>query len=180
MQIEELIGRRIQALRKTMKDGEIVTQEDLGERMGTYLEKPWSRQAVSAAEKGQRSFTAVELAAFASIFEVPVQSLFQAPIDVVYLDMPSGVSVDVRNLRRGRGMVTEVGSRSKGGLDEVVEKFREAAAEMQGSWTLRTKPVVCLRLAMKQRWRSSRVAMRRLDQGHEGLGLQALQVSSRT
>ncbi len=132
MQIEELIGRRIQALRKTMKDGEIVTQEDLGERMGTYLEKPWSRQAVSAAEKGQRSFTAVELAAFASIFEVPVQSLFQAPIDVVYLDMPSGVSVDVRNLRRGRGMVTEVGSRSKGGLDEVVEKFREAAAEMQG------------------------------------------------
>jgi len=36
---------------------------DLGEALGRYLGRPWSRQAVHQAERGQRSFTAAELTA---------------------------------------------------------------------------------------------------------------------
>ncbi|MFI0134756.1 helix-turn-helix transcriptional regulator [Streptomyces luteogriseus] len=63
--MEETIGLNIAQLRTQQE----LSQADLGEALGVYLEKPWSRQAVHSAEKGKRAFTAAELVAFALVLE---------------------------------------------------------------------------------------------------------------
>ncbi|MCX4972176.1 helix-turn-helix transcriptional regulator [Streptomyces sp. NBC_00620] len=63
--MEETIGWNINQLRTQQE----LSQADLGEALGVYLEKPWSRQAIHSAEKGKRAFTAVELVAFALVLE---------------------------------------------------------------------------------------------------------------
>ncbi|WP_425568319.1 hypothetical protein [Nonomuraea rubra] len=45
---------------------------ELGEALGRYLDRPWSRQAVHQAERGQRSFTAAELTALALALDTSV------------------------------------------------------------------------------------------------------------
>jgi len=72
MRLEEVIGSRIAAAR-TAAD---MTQVELGERIGRYLGKLWSRQSVSSAEKGGRAFTAVELLVIAIELGVPLTTLF--------------------------------------------------------------------------------------------------------
>jgi len=50
-----------------------------------YLGKPWSRQAVHQAERGQRSFTAAELTALALALDTSVQALFRAEDEQIEL-----------------------------------------------------------------------------------------------
>ncbi|NUK87131.1 helix-turn-helix domain-containing protein [Streptomyces lunaelactis] len=61
MRLEEAIGRNVARLRETAG----LSQAQLGTALAAYLGKPWSRQAVSAAEKGRRAFTAAELVSLA-------------------------------------------------------------------------------------------------------------------
>jgi transcriptional regulator with XRE-family HTH domain len=81
MRVEEAIGRQIAHLRAQRQ----LSLADLGEALGRYLGKPWSRQAVHQAERGQRSFTAAELAALALVLDTAVQALFRAEDDHVEL-----------------------------------------------------------------------------------------------
>ena len=81
MRVEEVIGRQIARLRAQRQ----LSLADLGEVLGRYLGKPWSRQAVHQAERGQRSFTAAELAALALVLDTSVQALFRAEDDPVEL-----------------------------------------------------------------------------------------------
>jgi transcriptional regulator with XRE-family HTH domain len=74
MRVEEAIGRQIARLRAQRQ----VSLADLGEALGEYLGKPWSRQAVHQAERGQRSFTAAELTALALALDTSVPALFRA------------------------------------------------------------------------------------------------------
>jgi transcriptional regulator with XRE-family HTH domain len=74
MRVEEAIGRQIARLRAQRE----LSLTDLGEALGGYLGKPWSRQAVHQAERGQRSFTAAELTALALALDTSVQALFRA------------------------------------------------------------------------------------------------------
>ena len=74
MRVEEAIGRQIARLRAQRE----LSLADLGEALGDYLGKPWSRQAVHQAERGQRSFTAAELTALALALDTSVQALFRA------------------------------------------------------------------------------------------------------
>jgi transcriptional regulator with XRE-family HTH domain len=74
MRVEEAIGRQIAHLRAQRQ----LSLADLGEALGRYLGKPWSRQAVHQAERGQRSFTAAELTALALALDTSVQALFRA------------------------------------------------------------------------------------------------------
>jgi hypothetical protein len=67
-----------------------MTQAALGEKLGGPLGKPWSRQAVSAAEQGGRAFTAAEIAAFALVFEVPVGRLLTPPIEAQWVRLTDG------------------------------------------------------------------------------------------
>ena len=81
MRVEEAIGRQIARLRAQRQ----LSLADLGETLGRYLGKPWSRQAVHQAERGQRSFTAAELTALALALDTSVQALFRAHDDQIEL-----------------------------------------------------------------------------------------------
>ena len=81
MRVEEAIGRQIARLRTQRQQ----SLADLGEALGRYLGKPWSRQAVHQAERGQRSFTAAELTALALALDTSVQALFRAEDDQIEL-----------------------------------------------------------------------------------------------
>lgn len=74
MRVEEVIGRQIAHLRAQRQ----MSLADLGEALGPYLGRPWSRQAVHQAERGQRAFTAAELTALALALDTSVQVLFRA------------------------------------------------------------------------------------------------------
>lgn len=89
MQIEEIIGSRI----ATAREQNGITQGELGKRVGEWLGQDWSRQAVWAAEKGKRSFTAVELITLASALNVAPDYLLTPPVKVREIHMPSGVIV---------------------------------------------------------------------------------------
>jgi len=74
MRIETAIGKRIAHFREARQ----LSLTQLGEAMGRYLGKPWSRQAVHQAERGRRAFTAAELAALALALDTSVPALFLA------------------------------------------------------------------------------------------------------
>jgi transcriptional regulator with XRE-family HTH domain len=68
MEPGKLIGQKI----KRAREAEGLSQPELGERLGESLSKPWSRQAVFLAEKGERSFPAEELYALAIALDRPI------------------------------------------------------------------------------------------------------------
>src|SRR5215813_2020485 len=81
MRVEEAIGGQIARLRAQHE----LSLAELGEALGRYLGRPWSRQAVHQAERGQRSFTAAELTALALSLDTSVQALFRAEDDQIEL-----------------------------------------------------------------------------------------------
>lgn len=83
MRVEEAVGRQVARLREAR--GMSLTQ--LGEALGLYLERPWSRQAVHQAERGKRAFTACELAALALALDTSVPALFLT--DAPRVELPS-------------------------------------------------------------------------------------------
>ncbi|MGW3646697.1 helix-turn-helix transcriptional regulator [Streptomyces sp. NPDC000878] len=93
--MEEVIGWNIAKLRTQQE----LSQADLGEALGVYLEKPWSRQAVHSAEKGKRAFTAAELVAFALVLECEVPFLLapHGPARTGAIALPNA-SVDAMRL----------------------------------------------------------------------------------
>ena len=74
MRIETAIGKQIARLREARH----MSLTQLGEAVGEYLGKPWSRQAVHQAERGRRAFTAAEMAALALALDTSVPALFLA------------------------------------------------------------------------------------------------------
>jgi transcriptional regulator with XRE-family HTH domain len=84
--IEHVIGVRMYERREELG----LTQEQVGEGLGGLLDKPWSRQAVSAAEKGNRAFTAAELVAIAWTLRTTVSWLLTPLLGESGVRMPSG------------------------------------------------------------------------------------------
>jgi transcriptional regulator with XRE-family HTH domain len=84
MRVEEAIGRQLARLRAERR----MSLTELGEALGRYLDRPWSRQAVHQAERGQRAFTAAELTALALVLDASVQALFRA--EDVGIELPGG------------------------------------------------------------------------------------------
>jgi transcriptional regulator with XRE-family HTH domain len=82
MRIETAIGQQIARLREARQ----MSLTQLGEALGKYLDKPWSRQAVHQAERGRRAFTAAEMAALALVLETSVPALFLA--DAAQIELP--------------------------------------------------------------------------------------------
>ncbi|GAA3655494.1 hypothetical protein GCM10022224_018270 [Nonomuraea antimicrobica] len=84
LRVEEAIGRQIARLRAERR----MSLTELGEALGRYLDRPWSRQAVHQAERGQRAFTAAELTALALVLDTAVPVLFRAEDDRI--ELPGG------------------------------------------------------------------------------------------
>jgi transcriptional regulator with XRE-family HTH domain len=81
MRVEEAIGRQVARIRAERR----LSLTELGEALGRYLDRPWSRQAVHQAERGRRSFTAVELTALALALDTSIPALFRAEDDRIEL-----------------------------------------------------------------------------------------------
>jgi len=92
MRIETAIGQQIARFREARR----MSLTQLGEAMGKYLDKPWSRQAVHQAERGRRAFTAAELAALALALDTSVPALFLA--DAAPIELP-GAAVSAEDYR---------------------------------------------------------------------------------
>ncbi len=91
MRVEEVVGRRVREIR----EGQGMTQEQLGMAIGELLGKTWPRQTVSAAEAGRRAFTAVELVAIARALRVYVGHLFTPSLDgSAAVELSPGVALD--------------------------------------------------------------------------------------
>lgn len=84
VRIETVVGRNLESLRRVWhkSHGDQMSQSEFGSRVGQLTGKPWSRQAVSAAENGDRAFTLSDLACIALVLEVPITSLLLVPDDV--------------------------------------------------------------------------------------------------
>lgn len=121
MRIEDVVAQRIAEGRAELQ----LTQAQLGERLGEYLGEPWPRQAVSAAEKGERAFRAAELVAFALVLGCPIESLLEPPLEVeaVLLD---GKPVDSRNLRSATGTNSDLAE-----LGDLMTQLRYALRARQ-------------------------------------------------
>lgn len=113
MRIEEVIGQRIKDIRELNDE----TQEQLGQRLGAVLGREWSRQAVSAAEKGGRAFTAAELVAIAYTLGTTVPRLLTPPVGVRSIEMPGGVQVDRADVLQS--------ALPRGSAEKVFEQVRE-------------------------------------------------------
>jgi transcriptional regulator with XRE-family HTH domain len=88
MRVEEAVGQQVARLRAQRQ----LSLADLGEALGRYLGKPWSRQAVHQAERGQRAFTAAELTALALVLDTSVPALFRAddaPVELPAAAVPA-------------------------------------------------------------------------------------------
>ena len=85
MRIETAIGQQIARLREARQ----MSLTQLGEALGKYLDKPWSRQAVHQAERGRRAFTAAEMAALALALDTSVPALLLA--DAAHIELPGAV-----------------------------------------------------------------------------------------
>ncbi|MFI7639763.1 helix-turn-helix domain-containing protein [Nonomuraea sp. NPDC049400] len=84
MRVEEAIGRQIARLRAERR----LSLTELGEALGRYLDRPWSRQAVHQAERGQRSFTAAELTGLALALDTSIPALFR--VEEGGIELPGG------------------------------------------------------------------------------------------
>lgn len=85
MRVPEMVGHRIREARLERE----LTQAKAGEYIGAPLGRTWSVQAVSAAERGHRDFTAEELVALAHAFDRPIAWFFQAPDDAETIELPA-------------------------------------------------------------------------------------------
>lgn len=92
MNVQQMVGQQIGAARNALR----VTQQELGDGLKPLLGRAWSRQAVSAAEAGERAFTATELLALAHVLGVDSAFLLTSPQPGQQIDMPTGVSLVLR------------------------------------------------------------------------------------
>jgi transcriptional regulator with XRE-family HTH domain len=87
MRIPEVVGHNIRDRRQALG----WTQAELAGHLEGLIGRLWFPQAVSAAEAGQRDFTAEELFCLARALRLPgVDALFAPPAGVTNLDGPAG------------------------------------------------------------------------------------------
>ena len=85
MEITELVGSKVRHRRQQLD----ISQQELGAKVGEYLGEQWSRQAVSAAEKGGRAFAITEVAAFAAALDTSVRELLMPDPRTHQIELPS-------------------------------------------------------------------------------------------
>src|SRR5580693_10061564 len=94
MRVEAVIGQQIARLRGVRQ----MSLTQLGQAMGRYLDKPWSRQAVHQAERGRRAFTAAELTAVALALDTSIPTLFLADTEPIELPGMTVTAEDYRDI----------------------------------------------------------------------------------
>jgi hypothetical protein len=121
LRIEQIVGQWIAKGRGDK------TQAQLGEELGRYLGKPWSRQSVSAAEKGERAFTAAELIAFSLVLGCTVETLLEPPAGVEHVEIGDDGQIDSRHLRTTAATNSDLAD-----LVTAVHELRQRWPQLQG------------------------------------------------
>lgn len=129
MKLEEAIGVRVRERREHMK----MTQQDLGAALGTWLDKPWPRQAVWSAERGARAFTAAELVALAILLEVSPAYLLTPPLNVGEVALPSGASTTILNVGPAQSPDSEDREKELLKAIDIATKAKEQAQAAQAA-----------------------------------------------
>jgi transcriptional regulator with XRE-family HTH domain len=94
VRVETAIGKQIARLREMRQ----LSLTQLGDALGRYLPRPWSRQAVHQAERGHRAFTAAELAALALVLDTSIPALFLADAEPIELPGSTVSSQDYKGI----------------------------------------------------------------------------------
>ncbi|WP_155289380.1 helix-turn-helix transcriptional regulator [Rhodococcoides fascians] len=126
MKIESVVGESIRQGRKVAG----MRQEEFGAALEPFLGRAWSRQAVSTAEQGGRSFTSVELVVIAKVLNTSVSDLFLLPPSVDEIELPTGESIaasQMFELSHGAYAAQDTDQQ----LDEALEEVRQAIASTQ-------------------------------------------------
>jgi transcriptional regulator with XRE-family HTH domain len=79
--IRAAVGNQI----RTIRHRKGLKQDEVGQLIEKYLGKPWPRQQVSAAEKGLRAFTIIDILALSAVLDVP-------PTDLLYTVLTDAVT----------------------------------------------------------------------------------------
>jgi transcriptional regulator with XRE-family HTH domain len=87
VRIEEIVGQRMRQRREDLK----LTQEGLGKLIGKHLGRDWTRQTVSAAEQGGRTFAASDMVTLAYVLGVSVAYLLTPPPGTDIIEFAPGV-----------------------------------------------------------------------------------------
>ena len=138
VRVEEVVGWQVRERREALG----LTQEQLGRELALYLPRPWSRQAVSAAEKGERSFGAAELVALAAVLHTTAGGLLRPPLqesevelggaaavpkemlfDVIASKLPE--DLDFAAIQRTLTLLAESAARSQGDVARTLELAQE-------------------------------------------------------
>lgn len=85
VEITGVVASRIRHHRQQLA----ISQQELGAKVGDYLDGQWSRQAVSAAEKGRRAFAITEVVAFAAALDTSVRELLMPVPRTHQIELPS-------------------------------------------------------------------------------------------
>ena len=119
MQVEAAIGEQIARLREARQ----MSLTQLGQALGRYLGKPWSRQAVHQAERGRRAFTAAELAAIALVLDTSIPALFRSDGGPIELPGTAVSAEDYRAILLYAGDETPMD-----GVEELIVALHDVAA----------------------------------------------------
>ncbi|GAB3535389.1 hypothetical protein GCM10027403_12890 [Arthrobacter tecti] len=84
--LEQIIGKNVESFR--IRRG--LSQSELGRKLEPFTGKPWSRQAVSQAEAGRRSYAAADLFALCLALGESLADLFVAPPGIEWVETPAG------------------------------------------------------------------------------------------
>lgn len=126
MKIERIVGQKMARLR-TAKDW---SQPELGRAIGDLLRtKPWSRQAVSSAENGQRAFTVADLVAIACVLETSPAALLTLPPTAEKIEV--GEASIPREDLENPTWTHESTSEAIGDVIEVVRQLEDGLSRLQ-------------------------------------------------
>lgn len=138
VRVEQAVGLQVRDRREALG----LTQVQLGRQLEPLLGRPWSRQAVSAAEKGDRSFGAAELVALASVLHATVGDLLRPPVqetsvdlggpdaipkDMLFAVVAAGLAEDpnVAAIQAKLSVLADIAARSQQDLGRVLDVARE-------------------------------------------------------
>ena len=138
VRVEVVVGWQVRERRGALG----LTQEQLGRELALYLPHPWSRQAVSAAEKGDRSFGAAELVALAAVLHTTVGDLLRPPLQESQVELGGAAAVpkemlfdviasklpedlDFASIQRTLTLLAESAARSQGDVARTLELAQE-------------------------------------------------------
>lgn len=127
MKLEEAIGQKLAWLRNDRG----MSQAQLGEALGRYSEKPWSRQAVNSAERGNRAFTARDLVALALALETSVPSLLLVFADDEGVELPNGETIGREAYRKLVFHPADIVGKTTMGSVEGVRRMRQLYAGLE-------------------------------------------------